>query len=339
VINLKKIVFLILMTMILAGLTGPAAYSKNDEAPQLDRGKVLISIPYGKNYGEISGPSTGAGMAAIDNPSCFTVDSAENILITDAVAGKILKVSRDEKKATEIFNYKKSVIGSDYVSNIAVSNSGFIYLADAEANRCVKFSQDGRELAVLGEEGRGKSFSKIQNIFTDDSSAVLVIDSLAHRISIFDDNGKFTGEVKLPISKMIFSYETAADISGNLYISSLKDNTFKIMRADKTSEVIFSHTCDPRDLGAKIVNCHLIGFDEKENAYLNAAVIGDGKTSISHYLVKFEKGRKEYRKIKIPAPPKEASRVMARPYMLLRENVIVSYASDAKEFKIVKFEF
>lgn len=335
---LKKIAVLIFAALILSVLTA-SAYSKNDDGPAVNRGKVLASIHFGKNSGEISLPEAKSDSAFIPNPSCFTSDSSENIFITDVVAGKVLKVSAGERKAADLFSYKKSPIGMDFISDIAVSDSGFVYLADAESNKCFKFSQDGRAFGTLCEKGRERTAKKLHNIFTGDSSSVLIVDSLDHKILVFNDDGGFSGEVKLPISEMIFSYENAADAAGNLYISSLEENVFKIMRADRTSEIIFKHSCDPRELGARIVDCNLIGFDVKENAYVKVAVIGEGKTAISHYLVKFEKGLKDVKKMKIPAPAKGAGRAMADPYIILRENSVLTYVSDAGEFKIIEFEF
>jgi hypothetical protein len=281
----------------------------------------------------------GGGDLNLVSPTAFAVDSAENILICDSGAKKVLKVSASDRKVSKCFSYAGMEIGDNHISNIAVSKTGFIYLADAESNLVHKFSADGKHIGAIGRDKEKKLIKKIRYIFTDNSSNLVVIDSLAHKISLFDEEMKLTGEIRIPLSEMIFSYVCGTDDSNSVYISSLKDNKFDVMKAEDIKKPVYSKKCSPEEKDAIIAECRVIGFDAKNNAYVKAYLVDKNGGEIAHYLVKFVRETLEHKKLKIsPGKDKQHIKIL-KPFVVLSEDIVLSYEIDGDSFKLITYKF
>ncbi len=281
----------------------------------------------------------GAGDLNLVSPTAFTVDSAENVLICDCGAKKVLKVNASDRKVFNYFSYAGTEIGDNHISNIAASRSGYIYLADAESNLVHKFSADGKYIGVIGRDKEKKLIKKIRYIFTDNSSNLVVIDSLEHKILLFDEDMKPTGEIRIPISDMIFSYVCGTDDSNSVYISSLKGNKFDVMKADDIKTPLYSKQCSPEEKEAIIAECRVIGFDAKNNAYAKAYLVDKNGEEVAHYLVKFVRETQGYKKLKI-SPGRDQQHIkILKPFVVLSEDVVLSYEIDSGSFRLLAYKF
>ncbi|HBC76291.1 MAG TPA: hypothetical protein DC017_15875 [Candidatus Wallbacteria bacterium] len=316
---LISLVILINIGLIYAQETGGSS--------KIKKGDLLVKI------------ARGTGDLNVSAPSAFAVDSAENILICDSGAQKVLRINASDKSISKCFSFGKTAIGANYVSDMAVSNSGFIYLADAEKNLIYKFAGDGKLMGALGLKGEKKLIKKIKYIFTDRSSNLVAIDALDHKISIFGEDMKLTEEIRIPLSKMIFSYVCGSDDSNCVYISSLKDNTFSVMNANNTEKPVFSQKCSPEHKDAIIADCHIIGFDKKNNAYVKAYLVDKNGKEVAHYLVKFDNEKYNYTKIPIASGKDKHDIKILKPFVVLSENIVLSYESDENGFKLITYKF
>ncbi|HOD41560.1 MAG TPA: hypothetical protein PKW98_03230 [Candidatus Wallbacteria bacterium] len=313
---LISLIILINIGLIYAGESKPAV-----------KGELIIKIDRGEG-----------GLKVLE-PSAFTVDSSENILVCDSGSQKVLMINTSNKSVSKSFSYADSGIGRDYISDMAVSKSGFIYLADAETNLIHKFSGEGKHIGVVGSEKGEKHIKKIKYIFTDNSSNLVAIDSLEHKISVFDEDMKLTGEIRIPLSNKIFSYVRGGDDSNCVYISSLKDNTFSVMNAKDPDKPVYSEKCSPEHKDAIIADCYVIGFDARNNAYVKAYLVDKNGKEVAHYLVKFDREKKSYIKVRI-APQADKSRIkILKKFVVLSEDTVLSYEKDETSFRLIKYKF
>lgn len=324
---------------VLCGAPAAEAAEKKTAYP-VNAGKRVALIPYGNSPECVAPPACIPTTRDVRvSASAFAVDPDGNILIVDAINGKVLSVAAGGGEVKRLFSYSKGPIGDNYVSDVAVAPDGRIYLADAEARKVYRYDQSGTLEASFGGAVDKVKFGRVGYIFTDDSSSVHVIDPIAGKMHIFDAEARHTREIAIAAAKEIAGVAPVAGPEGGLFFHSLRDNAFTIARADRPKEAVFRHTCDPREIGAKIISCALIGFDGAGNAYARASLIGEGRSEISTFLVKFSKnGGKEVLKMKIPRVP-ETAHAMKRPFAVLGENALASCIETEKGLSVVIFEF
>jgi DNA-binding beta-propeller fold protein YncE len=84
-------------------------------------------------------------------------------------------------------------------SDVAVSSSGIIYVADG-LNNCIKsFDTNGKALASFGQKGSGEGqFNNPLGLAVGASGKIYVADSGNHRVQIFDPAGQFVSKIDLP---------------------------------------------------------------------------------------------------------------------------------------------
>ncbi len=290
------------------------------------RGDVMVKI------------SRGPGDNLLLTPCAFAVDSSENVLICDSKAKKVVMVKAGDKSVNKCFSYEQTGIGDNFILNMAVSKSGYIYLADAESNLVHKFSYSGKYIGALGRDKNKIYVKKIKYIFTDNLSNLVVVDSLEHKISIFDEDMRMTKEILIPRSNKIFTYVCGTDDSNAVYISSLHDNIFDVMTAGNIDKPVYSKKCSSEEKDSKIAECRVIGFDKKNNAYAKACLIRtDG--GVVHYLVKFDPLARQHKKIKIiPGIDNQDIKIL-KPFIVLSEDTILSYEIDEKDFRLLVYKF
>jgi|GEM_PF-4077508 len=280
----------------------------------------------------------GASHDAVLSPSAIAIDKDKNVLICDAGGTKIIKIDTKEKKSSILFNYGKTEIGSNFVSDMTVSQSGYVYLADAEKNLIYKFSEDGTKEGIIGEDNGRKLIKKIKHIFTDKQSNLIAVDSLDRKIAIFNEEMKLKKEIRLPISNLIFSYVCGSDDSNCVYISNLINNVFHVINASDVNHPIYSHKCSLDEVGGKIADCYVIGFDEKNNAYVKAYLVDKDGKEAGHYLAKFDAVKRTILKMKISSKANKGDIKFGKPFAVMGENKILSFEDDGKEFKLITFE-
>lgn len=81
-------------------------------------------------------------------------------------------------------------------THTALSPAGDIYVSDGYGNPCVhKYAPDGRHLLTWGSSGSGPGqFNLPHNICCDADGLVYVADREAHRVQVFDGNGKYVSQ-------------------------------------------------------------------------------------------------------------------------------------------------
>jgi len=129
-------------------------------------------------------------------PHGLTVDSKNNIWVTDVGLHQVFKFSHDGELLLKLG--ERGVAGNDashfnQPTDIAVAADGSFYVSDGYGNsRVVKFSAEGKYLLEWGRKGSGEGeFNIPHGISLDNQGNVCVADRENNRIQIFDANGKF----------------------------------------------------------------------------------------------------------------------------------------------------
>ena len=170
------------------------------------------------------------------NPTGVAVDKDGNVY----VAGQqtIVKYTRDGTYVFHIENIPNS-LGDFYFSshemNVAVDDSGYIYVSLSEDYMVVKFDPQGNYVSKWDSwNGGADRFNQPAGIAIDDSENVYVCDSGNHRIVKFDSAGNYlltwginggdNGEFNWPIDIAIFE-------SANIYIADQHNHRVQVFNS------------------------------------------------------------------------------------------------------------
>jgi DNA-binding beta-propeller fold protein YncE len=129
------------------------------------------------------------------------LDRNDFVWTSDCHTQLVMKFTQDGQLLQTIGN--KDVPGTTYYgipfnmpTGVAVSPSGFIYVADGYGNYKVhKYSPEGVHLGSWGSPGTGPGqFALVHYLDVDDQNNVYVCDRENGRIQVFDENGKYLSE-------------------------------------------------------------------------------------------------------------------------------------------------
>lgn len=141
----------------------------------------------------------GAGLFAM--PHGLTVDSQDNVWLTDVALHQVFKFSREGKLLLTLG--LRGVPGNDAVhfnrpTDIAVLPDGSFYVSDGYRNtRVVKFTAAGRFDFQWGEPGKGPGqFDTPHAITLDPEGRVYVADRENDRVQVFTPRGQFIAQWK-----------------------------------------------------------------------------------------------------------------------------------------------
>jgi DNA-binding beta-propeller fold protein YncE len=130
--------------------------------------------------------SEGIGEGEFSDFSCITVDSQDNVYVTDDGNGRIIKF---DSNGNFITKWGSGGSEDGQFSNpygIAVDSSGNVYVADEDNNRIQKFDSNGNFITKWGSGGsEDGQFSYLNGIAIDSKDNVYVADSGNHRIQVF----------------------------------------------------------------------------------------------------------------------------------------------------------
>lgn len=156
-----------------------------------------FEIGSGKLIGE-----WGAGLFSM--PHGLSVDSQDNVWLTDVALHQVFKFSRTGKLLMTLG--ERGVPGADGAhfnrpTDVAVLPDGSFYVSDGYRNtRVVKFAADGRFEFQWGEPGKGPGqFDTPHAVALDADGRVHVADRQNDRVQVFDAKGSFVTEWRNPV--------------------------------------------------------------------------------------------------------------------------------------------
>ena len=141
------------------------------------------------------------GAATFIMPHGLTVDSRDNVWLTDVGTHQVFKYSPDGRLLLTLG--ERRVSGSDRAhfnlpTDVAVLPNGSFYVSDGyENSRIVKFSADGHYQFEWGKKGSGPGeFDLPHGIALDARGRVYVADRSNARVQVFSPSGKFIQQWK-----------------------------------------------------------------------------------------------------------------------------------------------
>jgi DNA-binding beta-propeller fold protein YncE len=159
----------------------------------------------------------------------ITVDTSGNVYVADSGNYRIQKFDPNgnfiKKWGTKGYVDKSFYDGYALKKpiDVAIDDSGNIFVADSESNCIVKFNSDGIYQHKWGEKGSGDGqFRTPISIAVDGSGNIYVADQENHRIQKFSSNGVFQckwGTIGTDAGEFKYFSGITVDKSGNVFVS------------------------------------------------------------------------------------------------------------------------
>jgi peptidylamidoglycolate lyase len=154
-------------------------------------------------------------------PHGLTVDSEDNVWVTDVGRHQVFKFSHDGELLLELGESR--VPGADVEhfnlpTDVAVLDDGGFFVSDGYGNaRVVKFSSAGEPEFQWGIKGSGAGeFDLPHGLALDGAGRLYVADRTNSRIQVFDREGSFITE--WPRDKVGRPYGVAVDTAGSVFV-------------------------------------------------------------------------------------------------------------------------
>jgi len=138
--------------------------------------------------------SWGANMFLV--PHGITIDSANNVWVTDVALHQVFKFSQDGRVLLKLGEARVGGWDATHFNqptDIAIRQDGSFYVSDGYVNsRVALFDRNGRFLSEWGKKGSAeREFSNPHGLTLAANGDVLVADRENSRIQVFDGTGKF----------------------------------------------------------------------------------------------------------------------------------------------------
>ncbi len=161
----------------------------------------------------------GEGMFVM--PHGLTVDSEDNVWLTDVGRHQVFKFSHDGDLLLELGQNRTTGTDATHFSlptDVAVLDDGGFFVSDGYGNsRVLKFSGDGEYEFQWGTKGSGDGeFDLPHGLALDRAGRLYVADRSNSRIQVFDREGSFIAE--WPREKVGRPYGISADAAGNVFV-------------------------------------------------------------------------------------------------------------------------
>jgi len=210
-----------------------------------NNGRIEKFSPTGAFLSTIA--NKGSGRGQLGEPNGIAIDRGGNIYVAEV--GSNHRVQKLAPDGTFIAEWKGPEPGFYGPRRIAIGPDDSVYVVDQGHTRIVKFSPDGRVLAVWGSKGSGDGqFNDPTSVAVDSTSGkVYVADPINERIQVFDQNGKFATKWVIPEWGRPAGFEDLAIDSkaGRLYASSA--NIDAVLIVDLNGTRLGSLTPKPPD--------------------------------------------------------------------------------------------
>lgn len=303
----------------------------------------LIKIPYGKAPGQL-GASRVSGEVMIRNPKAIAFDGAGAVYIADAVNHKILKVNigglktdglnARSLKISDLFSFAKSPAAGKTITDMAFINNG-VYLLTLKG--LFKFPASGGKCDLVAKAGDKKNIKKPVFIFSDGAGNPAVTDEFYENPQIisFGKNDKAVKTIKLKAGEE--EYNTyASDGASKFYANTIAPDGFSVFAAGDPKSVILRYKKDPAEK-LYVFFAHFIGFDAAENMYCHVAYSEAEGPVKANYIYKFGRDQKLLKKAEL-ALPEEDEIALAKPFMIVKEDLLVSYREAEDGFILTGIE-
>lgn len=200
-------------------------------------------------------------------------------------------------------------------TEVAVDNSGNIYIVDTYKHRVLIFDRDGKFIDQFGKKGSGKGeFLFPGGITVDDNGRIYVLSNKQNKVSIFNRNKQLVWEIEIPRPL------TATVKNKKLYITTDRG----IMVGDLNGNLLFSFGVKGRSKG-QFNRPTGVAVDDKGNIYV--------ADSMNYRLSAYNKEGKHLWDVGSPPDPKKAIQSRERrfglPVGLTLSNDGLLYMMDA----------
>ena len=205
----------------------------------------------------------GSGDGQFEYPMFITLDSLDNVYVTDRQNNRIQKFDSNGN-----FILKWGTKGSgdgqwDYTTNamsgIAVDSLNNVYVASQK--KIQKFDSNGNFILKWGSQGTGDGqFNVVSDIVVDSSNNLYITDWHNNRIQKFDSNGNFILKWGIDSSKGE-PFGMAIDSSNNLYVSQ-PVNGGQVQKFDSNGNFLLKI---PGNTGSSIYD---VDIDSSDNLYV-----------------------------------------------------------------------
>ena len=205
----------------------------------------------------------GSGDGQFEYPMFITLDSLDNVYVTDRQNNRIQKFDSNGN-----FILKWGTKGSgdgqwDYTTNamsgIAVDSLNNVYVASQK--KIQKFDSNGNFILKWGSQGTGDGqFNVVSDIVVDSSNNLYITDWHNNRIQKFDSNGNFILKWGIDSSKGE-PFGMAIDSSNNLYVSQ-PVNGGQVQKFDSNGNFLLKI---PGNTGSSIYD---VDIDSSNNLYV-----------------------------------------------------------------------
>lgn len=318
--------------LLAAAVVLPPPFGQTPEA--LAQAGDMVKIPYGKDAGQI-GASRVSGEVIIRNPRALAYDGIDAFYIADALNKKIIKVSLSGLRISDQLSFAKSPVEGPAIKDMAAIGGAFYLLT---AKGLYKLSADGGKCDLIAKTGDKETVRRPGFVFADGAGNLSLTDEHYEgpQIVSFDKNGKAARTVKLkPGAEEYYSY--ASDGAHKFYANNITPDGFEVFAAGDPKNVILRYKKDQAEK-LQIFFAHFIGFDASKNLYCHVAYSEADGPVTANFIYKFDRAGKLLNKAALPLP-EEDEIALAKPFMIVKEDEVVSYREAEDGFILTKAEF